>query len=89
MAVFLGIDVGTSGVKSVLVDLDDEVRADAIAPLAIDRPRPLWSEQWPESWWAAVVATLDRLAADHPSAMTEVAAIGLSGQMLGVALIRC
>lgn len=82
---YLGIDIGTSGVKSVLVDEDDAVLAEAHAPLSVSRPRPLWSEQDPRDWWRATELTLDALAATHP--MGRVRAIGLSGQMLGVALL--
>ncbi|SEF83116.1 xylulokinase [Bosea lathyri] len=85
MAPVLGIDLGTSGVKSVLVDAHDQVIAQAMAPLSVSRPRPLWCEQHPEDWWRAVEATLDALAAAEPTQMRAVAAIGLSGQMLGVA----
>lgn len=83
----LGIDLGTSGVKSVLVDARDAVLAEASAPLVVSRPRPLWCEQAPADWWNAVRITLDALAADAPEAMAAVGAIGLSGQMLGVACL--
>ena len=84
---FLGLDIGTSGVKAVVVDEHDRVVAQAGAPLAVSRPQPLWAEQDPEEWWQAVTTTLDALAAEAPKAMAAVQAIGLSGQMLGVALL--
>jgi xylulokinase len=84
---YLGIDIGTSGVKSVLVDDDDRVIAEASAPLAVDRPRPRWSEQHPETWFDAVARTLDALADGHTLQMAKVLAVGLSAQMLGVAPI--
>lgn len=84
---YLGIDVGTSSVKSVLVDDADRVVGDADALVPISRPRPLWSEQDPLDWWHAVVATLDALAVREPAAMAAVRGIGLSGQMLGVTLL--
>jgi xylulokinase len=87
MPAFLGIDVGTSGVKTIIVDEHDRELAGGSAPLEVQRPHPLWSEQAPDAWWDATVATLDRLAADHPGLMARVAALGLSGQMLGVALL--
>jgi xylulokinase len=87
MALFLGIDIGTSGVKSVLVNDRDRVVAEAGAPLTVLRPRPLWSEQVPEEWWRATAETLDTLADRHPKLMARVRAIGLSGQMLGVTLL--
>ncbi|MBS0525511.1 MAG: xylulokinase [Proteobacteria bacterium] len=84
---FLGLDIGTSGVKAVVVDDHDRVVAQAGAPLAVSRPQPLWAEQDPEAWWQAVATALDALAAEAPRAMAAVQAIGLSGQMLGVALL--
>ncbi|HSK39560.1 MAG TPA: FGGY family carbohydrate kinase, partial [Arenibaculum sp.] len=50
---YLGIDLGTSGVKAVLVDGDQRVVGQHTAPLDVSRPHPLWSEQDPEDWWAA------------------------------------
>ena len=87
MSLFLGLDIGTSAVKAIIIDAEDREQASAVAPLSIDHPHPLWSEQHPDAWWAAAAAVLDRLAADHPKLMSGVAALGLSGQMLGVALI--
>ena len=69
---FLGLDIGTSGVKAILVDERDRPHGEASSPLTVERPQPLWSEQDPESWWAAVEAVLDRLAADRPTAMERV-----------------
>ncbi|HSI01248.1 MAG TPA: xylulokinase [Reyranella sp.] len=84
---YLGIDIGTSGVKALVIDERDRPVAQATAPLTVSRPRPLWSEQDPEQWWDAVATALDSLAADAPRAMAAVRAIGLSGQMLGVTLL--
>ena len=80
---FLGIDVGTSAVKAVLVDVEQVLLAEAEAPLAISRPRPLWSEQEPDDWWAATREVLGALRQDAPGACAAVRAIGLSGQMHG------
>jgi xylulokinase len=60
---YLGIDLGTSALKVVLLDEADGVVDQASAPLAVSRPRPLWSEQDPEDWWRgceAAVQTLGR-----------------------------
>lgn len=84
---YLGIDIGTSGAKAVVMDEHDRPAGDASAPLEVARPRPLWAEQDPEDWWRAVSAALDALAARSPKAMQAVKAIGLSGQMLGVTLL--
>lgn len=78
---FLGIDLGTSGVKAVLVDDADRVVARQSAPLAVNRPRPGWAEQAPDDWITATEAAICALPA---SARRLVQAIGLSGQMHGL-----
>ncbi len=88
----LGIDLGTSSVKTVLVSVDGDpatapVIAEAQRSLTVQRPAPGWSEQDPQSWWDACLATLDELASRHPNAMADVAGIGLSGQMHGATLL--
>jgi xylulokinase len=83
----IGIDVGTSEVKVVLVDEADRIVASASRRLSISRPRPTWSEQDPESWWAAAAEALDELAATAPRPMSAVRSIGLSGQMHGAVLL--
>lgn len=84
---YLGIDLGTSGVKLLLVDETDSIRAEASAPLDVQRPQPLWSEQDPEAWWAALEAAIAELRRDHPQALAAVRGIGLSGQMHGAVLL--
>lgn len=83
----LGLDLGTSGVKAVLVGADDAILGQASAPLTIQYPQPRQVEQSPEDWWQATLAVLDQLAREQPAEMARVAAIGLSGQMLGVVLL--
>src|ERR1043165_3835073 len=83
----IGIDVGTSEVKVVLVDEADRIVASASRRLSISRPRPTWSEQDPGSWWAAAAEALDELAATAPRPMSAVRSIGLSGQMHGAVLL--
>jgi xylulokinase len=85
--VYLGIDLGTSGVKAVLVDGDQTVIAQATAPLTVSRPQPLWSEQDPESWWQATNSAVTELRRGHPDKMAGVTGIGLSGQMHGATLL--
>jgi xylulokinase len=82
--VFLGIDIGTSSVKALLIDETEKVVAQASAPLTVDRPQPLFSEQDPESWWQATVSAIGNLPAESRRA---VQAIGLSGQMHGATLL--
>ena len=84
---FLGIDIGTSGVKAVLVDEDQTVVDQANGTLAVSRPQELWSEQDPEDWWRATDGAVRALAARQPTALSGVRAIGLSGQMHGATLL--
>ncbi len=84
---WLGIDLGTSGVKTMMMDEQQRVLASAHAPLDVSRPKPGWSEQAPEDWWRAAEATLDELAGAHPDKMAQVRGIGLSGHMHGATLL--
>jgi len=87
---FLGLDLGTSAVKAVLVDETGAVRAVASQPLSLSHPQPRWSEQDPVDWWRASVAAIDELlqtAARDGIAANRIAAIGLSGQMHGATLL--
>jgi xylulokinase len=81
---FLGIDVGTSSVKAVLMDGDDKIVAQASGTLSVERPHPLWSEQDPDSWWRATVEAVRALPEKERKA---VKAVGLSGQMHGATLL--
>lgn len=78
---YLGIDIGTSSVKTVLFDADQRLLGQASAALGVSRPHPGWSEQDPEAWWAATLQTIDAVAAAHP--LAGLRGIGLSGQMHG------
>ena len=84
---YLGIDIGTSSVKAVVVDGDQAILATATAPLSVSRPKELWSEQDPEDWWAAVGQTIADLRHRAGKAWHEIKAIGLSGQMHGAVLL--
>ena len=80
---YLGIDLGTSEVKALLIDARQNVVATAHAALAIRRPQPLWSEQDPADWWRATLAAVGEIARQHPREMAALRGIGLSGQMHG------
>ncbi|HYG86688.1 MAG TPA: xylulokinase [Azospirillum sp.] len=84
---YLGIDLGTSGVKAVLIDDDQRLVGQATAALEVSRPHPLWSEQDPDAWWAATNQAVAGLRAAHPQALGAVRGIGLSGQMHGATLL--
>lgn len=77
----IGIDVGTSGVKAIVVDANGAVLGEATSPLTIATPRPGWAEQHPDDWWKA--ACLSVAKAIEASGVPEgsFAAVGLSGQM--------
>jgi hypothetical protein len=82
---FLGLDLGTSGLKGLLIDDAQRVVAEASAPLTVSRPHDGWSEQNPADWIAAAEAVLDRLAAGP--GLGAVRGIGLSGHMHGATLL--
>ncbi len=82
---YLGIDLGTSGVKTVLLSETDDIVAQATSPLNVSRPFPLWSEQNPEDWWLAVCNTMIELGQHND--LSAVKAIGLSGQMHGATVL--
>jgi xylulokinase len=81
---YIGLDLGTSGLKGVLIDDAQAVLAEASAPLTVSRPQDGWSEQSPADWIAAAETVMDALAA---YGLSKVRAIGLSGQMHGATLL--
>ncbi|WP_425052691.1 xylulokinase [Psychromarinibacter sp. S121] len=82
---FIGLDLGTSGLKGVLINEDQEILAESTAPLSVSRPQDGWSEQDPASWIKAAEDVFDALAAAQD--LGAVAGIGLSGQMHGATLL--
>jgi xylulokinase len=87
---FVGIDLGTSAVKAVLLDRDGALRASVLAPLSVSQPHPRWSEQDPEQWWQATLSAMDQLLLQLVQldiAPAAIEAIGLSGQMHGATLL--
>ncbi len=84
---YLGLDIGTSGVKALLIGAGQEILAEAHAPLEVSRPNDGWSEQDAGSWWTAVQVAMDTLAASAPQALAALRGIGLSGQMHGATLL--
>jgi xylulokinase len=87
MAHFLGIDLGTSSVKVLLVTDAGEVLSQGSAEYPLDRPRPDRAEQDPERWWQATVAAVRQTLAGIAAGSISIAAIGLSGQMHGTVLL--
>jgi xylulokinase len=83
MSVFLGIDIGTSGTKTLAVNERGRILAAAMDHYPCYAPRPLWSEQDPEDWWRATVSTVRAVVKKARLKPADVQAIGLSGQMHG------
>jgi len=84
---YLGLDLGTSGVKALLIDGDQRLVASATGELQVSRPHPGWSEQDPAAWIRAAEAALDALKTSHGNMLAAVRGIGLSGQMHGATLL--
>lgn len=81
---FLGIDIGTSGVKAVVLDEAGSVVGQGTAALTVQRPHPLWSEQDPDAWWRATTAAVQAI---DPAVRRSVRGVGLAGQMHGATLL--
>ena len=84
---YLGIDLGTSSVKSVLMDEDQRIIASSSAEQETSRPHERWSEQDPENWILGVRQTLAELKKSYAREMLAVRGIGLSGHMHGATLL--
>lgn len=82
---YIGINLGTSGVKVVLLDENQQIVAITHKSIPISRPQPLWSEQNPQDWWNATNEAMLELASQQD--LTTVKAIGLTGQMHGATLL--
>ena len=84
---YLGVDCGTSAVKAVVVDDGERVIASSESAYRPDHPHPLWSEQDPEIWRAAMFATIGDLRTKAPRAIAGLRGIGFSGQMHSAVLL--
>ena len=82
---YIGVDLGTSGIKVILLGENGKVTDSASAELSVSRPLPLWSEQNPEHWWLGLQSCLDQLS--QRQSLAAVKAIGLAGQMHGATLL--
>jgi xylulokinase len=84
---YLGIDLGTSEVKVLLLASNGRVIGTAGSPFTVSRPHQRWAEQNPSDWWDGTRAALSTLRAKHPDEFAQVRGIGLSGQMHGAVLL--
>jgi len=82
---YIGIDLGTSGVKVIVLDHKDAIVASHTEPLTVSRPKELWSEQNAQDWWDATNKAV--LTLKENTDLSKVEAIGLSGQMHGATLL--
>jgi xylulokinase len=85
--VFLGLDIGTSSIKAVLIDEAQHLLAEVSVPLNVSRPHPLWSEQDPADWAKGVQQAVAGIRRDAPEAFARLSSVGLSGQMHGAVLL--
>jgi xylulokinase len=84
---YLGIDVSTTGAKALLIDENGQVVASASAPLPLSTPYPLWSEQNPDDWWKGVIWSIKTVLQFTQLNGSDIAAVGLTGQMHGLVLL--
>lgn len=87
MSSYLGLDIGTSSVKALLLDQAQRVICEASQPVPISRPKPLWSEQHPEDWWQAALSVIAEIRLKNQKEFSALKSIGLSGQMHGAVLL--
>ena len=87
MAFLIGIDIGTTGAKTLLIDAEGRVVSSATFEYPMYTPRPLWAEQEPEDWWQATVASIRQVLKTSRIDGAELAGIGLTGQMHGMVLL--
>ena len=83
MSHYLGIDIGTSGTKTLLINAKGTVLAEANAEYPLQQPKPGWTQQDPEDWWKATVKTVRAVMKKAKRKPADIKAIGLSGQMHG------
>ena len=84
---YLGLDLGTSGVKALLIDANQRAVASANGVLDVSRPHSGWSEQDPADWIKATEEAIGKLKRSHGKELAAVKGVGLSGQMHGATLI--
>ncbi len=87
MAYLLGLDIGTTGAKAVLIDGDGEVLASATSEYPLSTPKPLWSEQDPEDWWQGTIKAIYQVTQTAGIDPLAISGVGLSGQMHGLVLL--
>src|SRR5512140_32780 len=87
MPYLMGIDVGTTGTRAVIVDESGRLLGAATVDYPLYTPKPLWAEQNPEDWWRAACGAVRGALEDAGISGTEIGGVGLSGQMHGLVLL--
>jgi xylulokinase len=87
MSYLMGLDVGTTGAKALLIDEAGQVVGSAIAEYPMYTPFPQWAEQDPEDWWQGSVESIQRVLRESGVDPGQVAGMGLTGQMHGLVLL--
>ncbi|MEE4195220.1 MAG: xylulokinase [Anaerolineae bacterium] len=87
MKYLLGIDISTTSAKALLIDATGKVIATRATEIPLSTPKPLWSEQNPADWWQGVLRSIQALMDDSRIAPSDIAAVGLTGQMHGLTML--
>lgn len=87
MSHLLGLDIGTSGARALICTPQGTLVASASAEYPLSRPRPLWSEQRPEDWWAGAQTAIRAALAQSGLPAEQIAGMGLTGQMHGAVFL--
>ncbi len=88
MIYLLGVDIGTSGTKTVLFDVEGNTVASALSEYPLYQPHIGWAEQDPEDWWRATVETISSVIKKSGVNPSDIKGVGLSGQMHGMVLLN-
>ncbi len=87
MSYLIGIDVGTTGIKALIVDRDGHTLASVTSEYPLYTPHPQWAEQDPEDWWQGTIQAIRQALAQSKVDPKQIAGIGLTGQMHGMVLL--
>jgi len=87
MRYLVGVDVGTTGAKTILIDERGELVATSLVEYPLHTPRPKWAEQDPADWWRGTVDSIKNVLSKSKVKSEDVIGVGLSGQMHGLVLI--
>ena len=85
----LGIDIGTSGAKILLLEEDGSISANVTEEYETSTPNPLWSEQKPGDWWDACCVGVKKVLESVGQSSSDIKGVGVSGQMVGLVLLDC